>query len=53
MDFYICLEKVEVKNPKTIAGGKISYTISGYDKLGYFENIEKRYHDFHALSDLF
>jgi hypothetical protein len=32
MDIYISLEKVQVRNPKVIAGGKISYTISGYDK---------------------
>lgn len=47
IDFYVLIEKVQVKNPKTISGGKISYTISGYDKLGYFENFEKRYHDFY------
>ena len=44
-EIIVCIEKVKVDNP-TIKNGIIQYTISGFDKLGYFENIQKRYKDF-------
>lgn len=47
----IILNKVKVDNPTFKANGKIYYTISGYDKDGFFEKIEKRYSDFSDLHD--
>lgn len=45
------LQKVKVENPTFKANGKIYYSISGYDKDGYFYNVEKRYNDFKTLHD--
>lgn len=45
------IQKVKVENPRFGTGNKIFYTISGYDKDGFFEKIDKRYSDFKALYD--
>ena len=47
----VYLEKVKVENPKISTAGCVSYTLSGYDKVGQYNNIEKRYRDFYVLHE--
>lgn len=47
----IFLERIKVENPKETLQGSTSYTIQGYDKLGMFSNVEKRYNDFFLLHE--
>ena len=47
------LERVKVENPQLAQSGSIMYSISAYDKNGFFSEIKKRYHDFFVLHELF
>lgn len=38
-------------NPRTNASGKIVYSIAGYDRVGRFSGLEKRYSDFFELHE--
>jgi hypothetical protein len=42
---------VKVQDPNRNHNQKIEYTVSGYDKRGFFEGIKKRYSDFHKLDE--
>lgn len=53
-DSHIYLQRVKVSNDTSNRkDGSILYTLSGYDKLGYFEGVKKRYQNFFVLHELF
>jgi len=53
LDFDIDFSLVSVTDPQKADGGKnIIYKISGYDKNGYFQNVERRYSDFFSFNEI-
>lgn len=53
LDFDIDFSLVCVTDPQKADGGNnIIYKICGFDKMGYFKNIERRYSDFFTLHEL-
>jgi len=51
LEFTLEFDKIQVVNPVKSKEGKVFYMISGYDRLGYFCGIEKRYSDFYTFHE--
>lgn len=45
------MSRVKVSDPTKNFKDKMEYTLSGYDRLGFFELVQKRYSDFHRLDE--
>lgn len=52
LDFDIDFARIKVIDPQQNTQGKTEYKIEGYDKMGFFSNISRRYKDFFSLHDL-